>query len=136
MYRMDSDFSAEEWNSCLEKSGEATVYHTLGWRSILAEVFGYKTTYTICRNGKGDICAAIPLAVIKSWITGNRVVSLPFSQYGGLLVTDPAAMKCVTNHLRSFLKERFSYVRLKSRHPLNFASGPDVCVSHSVIRCV
>lgn len=136
LYRMDNDFSAEEWHSCLEKSGQATVYHTLGWRSILAEVFGYKTSYAVCRNSSGDICAALPLVLVKSWITGNRVVSLPLSQYGGPLVTDPEAMKCVTDHLRGFLEKGFTYVRLKSRHRLNLTTGPDVSVSNYFTRCV
>jgi len=118
LFSIDFDFRPEEWKDYLSTSRRGTVYHTLEWRKVLESVFGYETRYSVCRNGRGDCVGVLPLAFVKSWITGNRVVSLPFSQYGGPLVTDRGALECIVEHLRGYLSHGFEYVRLGCRDTL------------------
>jgi len=117
-YVIDYSFCPKEWDAYLEASRRATVYHTLEWRSILKDIFRYETRYAVCRNGAGDIAALLPIAMVRSWITGNRVDSLPFSQYGGPLVSDTGALECIVEHLKEYLRYGFQYVRLRARDPL------------------
>jgi len=135
---VDYSFDSREWDAYLEASRSATVYHTLEWRSILEDVFGYETRYAICRNGVGDVAALLPIALVRSWITGNRVVSLPFSQYGGLLISDPEALECIVEHLRIYLRHGFQYVQLRAREPLeqNSVMRSSLRLSEYYSRCV
>lgn len=119
MYILDSDFSSREWDTYLEIAPRATVYHTLEWRAMLEDIFHYKTLYAVCRNSRGGILGVLPLALVRSYITGNRVVSLPFSQYAGPLVSDSDALETVLRYVARYLKHGFEYVRLRGRAPLD-----------------
>jgi CelD/BcsL family acetyltransferase involved in cellulose biosynthesis len=116
-YFIDSEFTAEEWNNYLS-STHSTVYHTLEWRSVLENLFHYRTFYALCRHNR-DIVGILPLAFVRSWITGKRVVSLPYSQYGGPIVSDVRALDCMVEHLVGYLSQGFEYVRLRPRERLD-----------------
>jgi len=125
LYSIDFDFRQEEWSDYLGASGAGTVYHTLEWRAVLEGVFHYETHYSVCRNERGACVGILPLAFVKSWITGNRVVSLPFSQYGGPLVSDAQALECIVRHLREYLNHGFEYVRFRPRDQLDEHNSAD-----------
>lgn len=112
---IDPDFSSKEWNDYLATDNRATVYHTLEWRSILEDVFRYETAYVVSRDNEGDISGILPLALVRSRITGNRVVSLPFSQYGGPIFRDALALESMLDYLKEYLTHDFEYVRLRGR---------------------
>lgn len=80
----------------------------------------------------------LPLALVRSWITGNRAVSLPFSQYGGPLTNDMEALECVLRHLREYLYHGYQYVRLRTRDPFDpkFAVPNWLRASEYYSRCV
>ena len=131
IYHLDSSFSPEEWSNYLQVNNSATVYHTLEWRSVLEEVFRYKTHYLVCRDDRGNVVGVIPLAFVKSWITGSRVVSLPLSQYGGPLTTDEGALATVLEYLRGYLEKGFEYVRMRNRDALNEDAVASFCLKTS-----
>jgi len=135
---MDSSFNSEEWDSFLQESSNATVYHTLEWRSILREAFGYEAPYKVCRNGRGTVVGLLPIVLVRSWITGNRVVSLPFSQYGGPLANDAEAVDCIFTHLKGYMSQGFEYVRVRAREPLDeqFVAQSGWKSSEYYARCV
>lgn len=55
-------------------------FHTSEWAEVLSESYGYKPTY-FCITEDGKIRSVIPAMLIKSYLTGNRLVSLPFSDF-------------------------------------------------------
>jgi len=137
MDTIDGVFSTKEWNTYLDENPHATVYHTLEWRSILEDVFHYKTSYTVCRNGRADVVGILPIALVRSWMTGNRAVSLPFSQYGGPLANDSTALEHLLKYLRKHLKDGFEYVRLRARDRLddNVVARVGMRLSEDCSRC-
>lgn len=55
-------------------------FHSKEWGKLLIESYNYKPTYyTLFENG--ELSAVIPMMEVNSWITGNRAISLPFSDY-------------------------------------------------------
>jgi len=57
-----------------------SIFHSKEWARLLIESYNYRPTYyTLFENG--ELSAVIPMMEVKSWITGNRVISLPFSDY-------------------------------------------------------
>lgn len=136
MYSLYNDFEPKEWNSYLDADERATVYHTLEWRSVLEDAFHFETAYTICLNSRGEAVAILPIAFVKSWITGKRVISLPFSQYGGLLLRDAEALPCIVSHLRTYLDRGFEYVRLRTRERFDLLASLGLKSSDYYSRCV
>lgn len=72
----------KKWNEIVNCTNSSKVYHLYEWGKLLSEVHGYKLIYLEESNG------VFPLAYVKSFIFGNRLISLPFADYGGLCCHD------------------------------------------------
>lgn len=69
-----------DWNNLILKFDEYSFFHTKEWARLLVETYKFRSTYyTVFENG--ELNAVIPIMEVKSWITGKRAVSLPFSDY-------------------------------------------------------
>lgn len=66
------------WNTRLAVFPEATVFHTAEWAAVLRESYGYAPVFVVERAGAG-LAGVLPLADVRSRITGRRGVSLPFT---------------------------------------------------------
>lgn len=66
----------DEWNNIVD-SNFSHIYHSYEWSELLNIVHGHGIFYLIEKNG------IFPLAHIDSRIFGNRLISLPFADYGG-----------------------------------------------------
>jgi hypothetical protein len=123
----DSDWNVEffshreetAWNDFVHMHPRSNIFHTLEWRHVLESVFGYRTVYMLSKGSNGKIAAVLPLAYVSSFLTGRRLVSLPFSQYCGPLWTDEDALVCILSCLDNIrVATRSNYVLLKMKQPL------------------
>lgn len=108
------------WDQILFAVGKTTFFHTSAWARVLQESYRYKPLYfTLIDNGK--LSAIIPVMEIKSFYTGSRGVSLPFTDqcppfveneeaftetfkevinYGKKAYWKSIELKCCVNYLR------------------------------------
>ena len=63
-------------------------YHRFGWRRVIEESFG-QTTYYLAAKVDGRVCGLLPLVLIKSWLFGRSLVSMPFFNDGGIVADGP-----------------------------------------------
>ena len=62
------------------KFDDYSFFHTKEWARLLTESYKFEPIYyTLFENG--ELTAVVPMMEVKSWITGNRAISLPFSDY-------------------------------------------------------
>ena len=61
---------------------EATIFHTPEWRDAIVATYGYSPLYLGC-FGDAGLVSVLPLMEVSSWLTGRRLVSLPFSNICG-----------------------------------------------------
>jgi hypothetical protein len=66
------------WDERLARHPEATVFHTAAWARVLSETYGYIPTYFTAME-EDRLVALLPFMEIRSWVTGTRGVSLPFT---------------------------------------------------------
>ena len=66
----------KKWNEIVNHNN-SKIYHLYEWGRLLNDVHGHKLIYL--EDDKG----VFPLAYVKSFIFGNRLISLPFADYGG-----------------------------------------------------
>ena len=71
--------------------------HVPQWSEMIECVFGHKGHYLVAREN-GEICGILPLSHVSSRLFGNRLISQPFSDYGGPLTNNPAALEVLYNH--------------------------------------
>jgi CelD/BcsL family acetyltransferase involved in cellulose biosynthesis len=91
------------WSEFLQRHPRASVFHTVAWLESLWWTYGYKPiAFTISPPGR-KLENALVFCDIKSWLTGRRLVSLPFSDHCEPLVDDQADQ----HHLFGALEQLF-----------------------------
>jgi hypothetical protein len=70
-----------EWDAFVTAHRFGLVYHLSPWKRVLEKAFPHITgKFLVARNGiNGEILAGIPVYTVKSWLLGNRIVSVPFA---------------------------------------------------------
>lgn len=63
------------------------ICHHSGWKEVLENSFAHmKGHYLAAVNENGEIKAGLPLFEVRSWLTGNRLVSIPFATLSDPLI--------------------------------------------------
>ena len=79
------------WDAFVANHQDSTNYHQYGWRKVLEKSFGHRTMYLAATRGHNEICGVLPFVQMKSRLFGSFLVSLPFFNYGGLLISEDSA---------------------------------------------
>ena len=71
----------ERWASLVESHPHASVFHSNNWLKALRSVYGYEpVVMTTCPPG-ARLTNGLVFCRVNSWLTGRRLVSLPFSDH-------------------------------------------------------
>ncbi len=73
----------ERWQPFVEASEDASIFHHRDWLALLQAQYGYPMLAHCVVAPSAGITAALPLAHVKSRLTGSRLVALPFSDVCG-----------------------------------------------------
>jgi hypothetical protein len=66
------------WDERLARHPDTTVFHTSAWARVLSETYGYRPLYFTAVE-EDHLVSLLPFMEIRSWLTGTRGVSLPFT---------------------------------------------------------
>jgi lipid II:glycine glycyltransferase (peptidoglycan interpeptide bridge formation enzyme) len=76
------------WNRFIERDERSSVFHSPAWLQTLKRTYGYQPVgYTFSARDK-EIDSALVFCRVNSWLTGRRLVSLPFSDHCEPLVNN------------------------------------------------
>ncbi len=105
-----SDINKVEWEDFVKQEEGTNFFFTTEWKSTIEAAFSLKPLYYMAKDNNG-IFAILPLFIVKSLIFGNRLISLPFSDHGGVYFTKVASLEQKKMALGLFLAEisRASY---------------------------
>jgi hypothetical protein len=113
LYTLDPMLDSR-WDDLVASHPKASVFHQKGWLMALARSYGYRpVVLTSARPGE-RLSDGIVFCEIKSWITGSRLVSLPFADH-----TEPLLNECgdafeLTDWLRTECREQnWKYIELR-----------------------
>ena len=81
--RVASESDRDNWNDFASKYSDYPCY-LYEWRQVLEHVYGYECKYLVAEE-QGEIIGVFPISIIRSMVFGQRLCSLPFSDYGGPL---------------------------------------------------
>ena len=70
-----------EWDAFARQQPSGMVYHLSSWKRVLESAFPQiRGQFLVARDAEtGRILAGLPLYTVKSWLLGNRIVSVPFA---------------------------------------------------------
>lgn len=69
-----------DWDRKIGAFAEATGFHSAGWVRVLHETYGYMPCFPVISDA-GGFGSVLPLMEVSSRLTGNRGVSMPFSDF-------------------------------------------------------
>jgi FemAB-related protein (PEP-CTERM system-associated) len=93
---VSNSVSEYEWDQFVERQPDASGYHLWRWRRVMTRAFGHETMYLAAREGE-EIVGVLPTVLIKSWMFGRALVSLPFVNYGGVLAVGGDARRALVD---------------------------------------
>lgn len=91
------------WDAYVASHPDSSNYHQYGWRKVVEKSFGHRTMYLAATNRNNEICGILPFVQMKSRLFGSFLVSLPFFNYGGLLVSEDSAAATLLDVSRKML---------------------------------
>jgi len=97
---IQEECSLKEWESYVVNHPSSTICHLPQWKEVLERSFHYKPFYLFARKQDGKLCGVLPLFQIKSWLTGNRLVSLPFSYICGPIANSEQVLVHLINEAK------------------------------------
>lgn len=105
------DDDKDLWNEWVTSNPWASFYHLWEWGEVLCRTYQYQRYYFAVKRGQ-EILGVLPLIYIRSKIFANKLVSLPFAEYGGPLLTDSIDSPEIELALAIFSKALSTLVRL------------------------
>jgi Acetyltransferase (GNAT) domain len=83
------------WERFVQRHPRASVFHSTAWLEALSRTYGYKpVAYTTSAPGRELNCGMV-FCRVESWLTGKRLVSLPFSDHCEPLVDTAEALDSI-----------------------------------------
>ena len=85
----------KSWDRFVELQPRATVGHLRAWGRVIQQAYGHEPIGLAAVDG-GDVAGILPLVLVRSRLFGDHLVSMPFLDYGGILIDaeagDPAGV--------------------------------------------
>src|SRR5215469_14248266 len=69
------------WAELVNRHPKASVFHSVAWLKALRRTYGYEPVAFTTSSPIGELKNGLVFCRINSWLTGCRLVSLPFSDH-------------------------------------------------------
>jgi Acetyltransferase (GNAT) domain len=103
------------WDKFLESHPAASIFHTRGWIEALRSTYGYEPVGFTTSPPGSPLTNGIPFCQISSWLSGRRLVSLPFSDHCAPLVENAEQLSDLFAALRENVeREKWKYVEIRA----------------------
>lgn len=115
------------WDEFVENHALGCVFHHSRWKEVIEETFPQtKPCYLIAEGANGAVRGCIPIFLVKSWITGSRLVSLPFSLHCDPLVDSQDVFESLAEAvLRKQRESGSSFTEVRTRFAGNLFGKTD-----------
>ena len=105
----------ERWDEFLQNHPDASIFHTRGWLEALRRTYGYQPVAFTTSPPGCPLTNGLPFCQISSWLSGRRLVSLPFSDHCAPLVESPEQLTSLLTHLQDKLdRGKWSYIETQA----------------------
>jgi hypothetical protein len=102
------------WAALVEKHPKASVFHTVAWLRALRQTYGYVPLAFTTSPPSGRLENGIVFCRVNSWLTGRRLVSLPFSDHCEPLCDSLDEANFLFRYLQSTLtRQKWKYLQVR-----------------------
>lgn len=115
-YRLDPT-QDPRWARLVERHPKASVFHTVGWLNALRRAYAYEPVVYTTSSPVAELENGLVFCRVNSWLTGHRLVSLPFSDHCEPLCDSVDDLNFLIRYLKSALAhQNWRYLELR---PIN-----------------
>ncbi len=113
VYRVDP-LQDRRWDDFVLTQPCSSVFHSRAWLEALRRMYGYQpVVYTTSPQG-GAIENGIVFCRVSSWLTGGRLVSVPFSDHCQALVEDEGDLHAILKSAEAdVVRDRLRYLEMR-----------------------
>ena len=102
------------WDRFLERNPRASLFHSAPWLEALHRTYGYQPIVYTTSHPHAELENALVFCRVESWLTGRRLVSLPFSDYCDLLVSNLSELEILLADLENRARrEKWRYLEIR-----------------------
>jgi len=118
------------WASLVERHPRSSVFHSTSWLRALQTVYGYEPVVVTTCPPAANLTNGLVLCRIKSWLTGRRFVSLPFSDHCEPFVDSPDELDAMLLHMKQATDQgKWQYVEIR---PISHRPGSHTGLGESL----
>lgn len=112
IYELDP-LGDQRWQSFVERHPNASVFHSAGWLEAVRRTYGYQPVVFTTSSPTDELRNGLLFCQVRSWLTGPRMVSLPFSDFCEPLC-DSGEFDVLIRHLQSTRdQEDWKYLEIR-----------------------
>jgi len=113
------------WSGLVEKHPRASVFHTAAWLRALRQTYGYEPMVFTTSPPGAELENGLVFCRVSSRLTGNRLVSLPFSDHCEPLCDSTEELDLLVRYSQTALEDQnCKYVEMRPVHPdLSLTNG-------------
>lgn len=121
------------WEEFLKKHPHASVFHARAWIAALHQTYAYRSEVLTTSPPDSNLQNGILLCAVNSWLTGSRLVSVPFADHCEPLTSSDGLEPFVPALKRICRDQRLKYVEFRSQSPLRLRSHEEIGPSESYV---
>jgi len=133
MYQVDP-LQDRRWSELLLKHPAATVFHLPEWLKALQRTYGYEPVIFTTSAPYQELTDGFAMCRVNSWLTGRRLVSLPFSDHCEPLVSGTEEFQRLLSGLKQEMaRGMHRYIEFR---PLSLLPGRESSLERSEHFCL
>jgi len=118
------------WEALVNSHPQASVFHSTNWLRALKTAYGYDPLVATTSSPDAPLTNGIVFCRVKSWLTGRRFVSLPFSDHCEPLVNNSSELDDILRHMKQYVDAgKWKYIEIR---PTSCEPGPQTRMSRSL----
>lgn len=130
IYKLDP-LQDPRWETFLNRHPDSSVFHTPEWLEALRRTYGYEPVVYTTTPPESELSNGIVFCRIRSWVSGSRLVSLPFSDHCEPLASSEDIAELMDWLRVSRHRKRWKYIELRPVYSHDAARAPDVVKAES-----
>ena len=103
------------WTELVERHPRASIFHTPAWLQTLQSTYGYEPVAFTTSPSTAALQNGVVFCRVKSWITGRRLISLPFSDHCEPLCDSANELNFIIRYLQAILdRQSWKYLEVRA----------------------
>jgi hypothetical protein len=111
------------WKEFVDWHPRSSMFHSVAWLKALQQTYGYRPVVYTTTPADQPMKNGMVFCDVNSWLTGERLVSLPFSDHCEPLIDNQDEYRAIVSELRKWISESshqyFELRPIETLQPLN-----------------